>query len=137
MPDAGTRAGAAGLVAESLRILETAAALRVAVAGDGATLVQVSDRDHFFYARLGDTDGEVVEVRYDVVHPNDGDVVLIERVRPLGLGEWWLSFWLRDATDPNLAAPIVGSGRVRPESQLLVDDDLVQLLDDDSVELTE
>jgi len=131
------KANGAGWVTAALRTLELAAALRVAIAGDGAGAVLVSGRPNFFHARLGDENGEGAEVRYDIVHPNHGDSILIERVQPLGRGEWRMVFWLRDETDPTLPPPIVGGGGIRPEVQWLLDDDSIQLLDDSAVELTE
>lgn len=101
---------------------------RGAVAGDGLGNLEITDRPNWIYARLGDANGNIVEVHTSSVRPNYDDYFYIVREIPFRLGGWRSVFWLRDGSDGTLPAPIPGSDRVR---QLLLDSDGIQLVDSD------
>lgn len=92
--------------------LRVGASSRQAVAGNGAGVVDVSGRPNYAYARLGASDGEVIEVRTSTIHPNDGDFILIVRDNPTRAGGYRMVFWRRDGTDATLPSPVVGSSWV-------------------------
>lgn len=117
-----------------LKTMVEAASLRLAVAGDGNSVVDVPARPNYIYARRGSADGNVFECHVNVVHPNHGDSFYYHSENPLHPGGERLVFWLRDASDPTRPAPVVGSVNTLA---LLTDDADIALTDDTDAELLE
>lgn len=112
--------------------LKRATGLTIAVAGNNDYEVDVTGRPNFIYARLGGDDGDVVQVRCSIVHPNFGDTMLIEKEQPLGTAGWMMAFWLRDTNGSTDPGPIGGTIDVR---HVLFDSDVVALTDSDGIVL--
>ena len=78
------------MMAQWLRRLQNEASARTAVAGNGSGTVAVPARANYIYARLGASDGEVVEVHSALVTPAEGDTILIQRDTGGAIGQWRL-----------------------------------------------
>ena len=73
-----------------LQTLTQAASARTALAGDGAGNVAITGRANYIYARLGASDGEVVEVHSPLLTPTEDAVILIQRDTGGAIGQWRL-----------------------------------------------
>lgn len=78
-----------------LKALAEEASLRQAVAGDGMGGLNVPGRPNYIFGRLDSSNGTVAEIHVSVIHPGDGDFILIEKVNPNRPGGWRMAFWLR------------------------------------------
>lgn len=75
---------------------------RVAVAGDGAGALDVPGANRRIYVRLGDANGPIAEAQTDAFVPALDEAVLLERIKPFGLGGWLVKGWLAGGSAPCL-----------------------------------
>ena len=73
-----------------LQTLTQSVSARTASAGDGGGNVAITGRANYIYARLGASDGEVVEVHSPLVTPTEDAVILIQRDTGGAIGQWRL-----------------------------------------------
>lgn len=85
---------AVNAVEDYLRMLRAWTQTRLAIAGNGAGVVAVGNRNSYIYARLGSTGGEVIEAKLiNLLDPQDGDTLLVRRDNPGGPGGWLVIDW--------------------------------------------
>ena len=96
--DAGAREAALQTLIDFAQQFRADISYRTAVCGDGAGNVFVNANR--IYARLGASDGDVVEARVSFWTPNDGDAILLKRETAGGLGGWLVMGWLNGDAQP-------------------------------------
>lgn len=83
------RAQAVTAIADYLRMLRGWTETQFALAGNGASVVAVSNRNSYIYARLGSADGEVIEAKLiNLLEPQNDDPLLVRLENPGGAGGW-------------------------------------------------
>lgn len=88
----GARDAALQTLIDYARKFRNDVSYRTAVAGDGDGNVTAGATR--IYARLGASDGDVVEARAAIWTPNDGDAILLKREQVMGLGGWLVMGWV-------------------------------------------
>lgn len=100
IPNSSARETALQTLIEFARKFREDVSYRTAVAGDGAGGLAIAGENRRIYARLGASDGEVVEAVYDKYEPEIDDAILLKRERVMGLGGWLVLGWLAGTNTP-------------------------------------
>lgn len=96
----GARERALQTLIEFARKFREDVSYRTAVAGDGAGGLVVAGANRRIYARLGASDGEVVEAVYDKYEPEIDDAILLKKENVMGLGGWLAMGWIAGTNTP-------------------------------------
>lgn len=104
IPNSSARETALQTLIEFARKFREDVSYRTAVAGNGLGGLSVTGTNRRIYARLGASDGEVIEAVYDKYEPEIDDAILLKREQIMGLGGWLVLGWLQGADTPCMDA---------------------------------